>query len=336
MTRGPLLRVEPEMRGIERGVSFRPGVIRITLPPTAVAPVPGASWPLELPAVEAQLLAALNGERAKVGGLAPFVSNPHVQASIGFYVREMAEFQFMSHDSPDEPGYPAMPWYQRLYLFGSPTSAALGENLAYGFVDVKSVVAAWMSDEGHRANILNDSWIGVGCGVCQASNGLIFWGNDFTSERLGPAPAPKITAVTPLTGKVGDPVVITGSGFDATADAKFNAVLAPLPEHWTATTYPTSVPAGATTGPVTVDTQTGGIAVGPVFTVTGSPPPPPPGPTPPAEGQRRQSAAGTIVEVHDITAGQVGYQQVTKKGKLGPLKHQAVKAFEKKYPTVVS
>jgi hypothetical protein len=86
------------------------------------------------------------------------------------------------------------------------------------------------------------------------------------------APTPTIADMTPLSGIVGTPVTITGTNFGATPAVRFNGTLAPgstvNPE---GTSISATVPAGATTGFVTV-TAEGGVATSPQpFTVAAQP-----------------------------------------------------------------
>jgi hypothetical protein len=67
-------------------------------------------------------------------------------------------------------------------------------------------------------------------------------------------PPPSVTSLTPGSARVGDAVSIAGANFGATQGAstvQFNGVPATATS-WTATAISTSVPAGATTGPVVV------------------------------------------------------------------------------------
>ncbi|MFA6147666.1 MAG: IPT/TIG domain-containing protein [bacterium] len=82
---------------------------------------------------------------------------------------------------------------------------------------------------------------------------------------------PAISNVSPLSGAVGDNIVITGTNFDNTVKVYFNGVLAPVTSV-TSTQIRTNVPPSATTGPVYVAT-TGGGGSGNFssFTVTGAP-----------------------------------------------------------------
>jgi YD repeat-containing protein len=75
---------------------------------------------------------------------------------------------------------------------------------------------------------------------------------------------------TPKSGPIGTVVTIYGTGFRPTANdntVTFNGVVAGVTSA-TATQLVTSVPAGATTGPITVTTPTGSATSSAVFTVT--------------------------------------------------------------------
>ena len=55
---------------------------------------------------------------------------------------------------------------------------AASENIAEGQPDAASVVAAWMDDPPHRANILGD-YDRVGVGMARDDMGSIYWCADF-------------------------------------------------------------------------------------------------------------------------------------------------------------
>lgn len=78
------------------------------------------------------------------------------------------------------------------------------------------------------------------------------------------APPAGITGIVPTTGLVGTTVTISGNGFDPGASVSFNGVPAVVTGN-TGTQLTVSVPAGATTGPVSVS-NAGMTINGPIFT----------------------------------------------------------------------
>ena len=85
-------------------------------------------------------------------------------------------------------------------------------------------------------------------------------------EEAGPA----ITSLDPVEGAVGTAVTITGTNFGATAGeagrVSFNGTQG-VPTSWSETTIQVPVPAGATTGPVRVTAQAGGVSNGVEFSL---------------------------------------------------------------------
>ena len=55
----------------------------------------------------------------------------------------------------------------------------IAENVAAGYPDVASVMAAWMASSGHRANLLATATEHVGFGMARASDGTLYWTQDF-------------------------------------------------------------------------------------------------------------------------------------------------------------
>ena len=81
---------------------------------------------------------------------------------------------------------------------------------------------------------------------------------------------PVITTISPMSGSVGTAVTISGTGFGATSGGNtvtFNGIPAVLTSS-AATRLVATVPAGATSGPVTVTTDAGSARSSAVFTVT--------------------------------------------------------------------
>lgn len=82
-----------------------------------------------------------------------------------------------------------------------------------------------------------------------------------------------ITSLSPVSGPIGSPVVITGTGFSTTASdnaVEFNGTAAIISAS-TTTTLTTTVPAGATTGSIKVTVSCVSVTSSTNFTVTASP-----------------------------------------------------------------
>jgi hypothetical protein len=79
--------------------------------------------------------------------------------------------------------------------------------------------------------------------------------------------APGIASFTPTSGPVGTSVAITGTDFDAATSVMFNGVAATFTV-LSATAIQATVPAGATTGPISVTTPVDTSTSGASFTVT--------------------------------------------------------------------
>lgn len=58
------------------------------------------------------------------------------------------------------------------------TYRTAGENIAYGYSTPEQVVKGWMNSEGHRKNILSDSFKKIGIG-CYKSGNTLYWSQFF-------------------------------------------------------------------------------------------------------------------------------------------------------------
>ncbi len=90
---------------------------------------------------------------------------------------------------------------------------------------------------------------------------------DVTVPPPPPPVVPTVTALTPNHALVGGSVTITGTGFVGATSVSFNGTAQTTLTVVNGTTIQTAVPAGATTGPVTVTNAQGPSLAGPTFTV---------------------------------------------------------------------
>ena len=110
-------------------------------------------------AMAAEVAAQVNAERAKYGLNSLTVSDELTRAAC---VRASEIVRQFSHTRPDGSSCFTV------------SGAAYGENIAQGQSSADRVMAAWMSSEGHRANILRESYGSIG--VCALKvNGVIYW-----------------------------------------------------------------------------------------------------------------------------------------------------------------
>lgn len=100
-----------------------------------------------------------NVERARQG-----LSTLRVDAELTAAARIRAEeiSRSFSHTRPDGTRWITV------------SSAALGENIARGQKTPDKAIAAWMTSEGHRANILRASYGSIGV-ACVYANGVYHW-----------------------------------------------------------------------------------------------------------------------------------------------------------------
>ena len=107
----------------------------------------------------AQVIAETNAERAKYG-LKALAVDADLTAAAQIRAREIA--QVFSHTRPDGSSCFTV------------SNKAFGENIARGHDSASRVMAAWMTSEGHRANILRASYGSIGV-ACVQVNGVYCW-----------------------------------------------------------------------------------------------------------------------------------------------------------------
>ena len=110
-------------------------------------------------AMEREVIRQVNAERAKKGLSQLSVSAALTRAA---RVRAAEIVQKFSHTRPDGSAWSTV------------SAAAYGENIARGQRTVDKVMAAWMSSQGHRTNILRPGFGSIGVCAVQ-SNGVMYW-----------------------------------------------------------------------------------------------------------------------------------------------------------------
>jgi uncharacterized protein YkwD len=58
---------------------------------------------------------------------------------------------------------------------GIDRSNGAGENSAYGHSSPETVIKAWLDSSGHKANMMNEVWSGIGIEVRKAEDGTLYW-----------------------------------------------------------------------------------------------------------------------------------------------------------------
>lgn len=106
-----------------------------------------------------EVVRQVNAERAK-RGLNALSTDPELERAAAVRAQELLEN--FSHTRPDGSSW------------SSVSSAARGENIAMGHDSVDRVMAAWMSSDGHRANILRESFSTIGVCALEA-DGILYW-----------------------------------------------------------------------------------------------------------------------------------------------------------------
>ena len=137
--------------------------VKPTTKPTVEPTATPAANPTEAPSTSNDLafrvIAEVNAERAKYG-LSALREDPELTRAACVRANEIV--RSFSHTRPNGESW------------SSVSTAARGENIAKGHSTVARVMAAWMSSEGHRANILRESFDSIG--VCAIDvGGVRYW-----------------------------------------------------------------------------------------------------------------------------------------------------------------
>lgn len=131
-------------------------------PAVTAAPAPTAApEPTEAPqaSLAEQVIAQVNRERA-ANGLGALSTSEELNRAACVRAKEIVST--FSHTRPDGSSCFTV------------SALAFGENIAKGYTTADRVMAAWMSSQGHRENILRESFGSIG--VCAYSQGgVIYW-----------------------------------------------------------------------------------------------------------------------------------------------------------------
>ena len=114
----------------------------------------------------------VKAERKKAG-VGTIQTDSELTAIAQQRAKEIAEYY--SHDRPDKTSS----WYT-LYQSSGYQYKSAGENIAYGYKNADSVMAAWMDSLGHKGNILDASYTKIGVG-CYYLDGRYYWVQNFSN-----------------------------------------------------------------------------------------------------------------------------------------------------------
>jgi hypothetical protein len=110
------------------------------------------------------VFARTNAQRT-AAGLPALVSDPGLDAAAAEWARQLASSCTFEHSSSA--------WRSaRVAAFGWTAS---GENIAAGQPDAAAVVSSWMASPGHKANILDRRYTGLGVGYATGSCYRTYW-----------------------------------------------------------------------------------------------------------------------------------------------------------------
>lgn len=111
-----------------------------------------------------EVFALTNAERTKAG-LRPLVSDPALDAAAAEWARHLAASCTFAHSTSS--------W--RSTRVSASGWVATGENIAAGQANASAVVTTWMGSSGHRANILDGRYTGLGVGYATGSCYRTYW-----------------------------------------------------------------------------------------------------------------------------------------------------------------
>lgn len=156
-------------------------------PPAEPPPEAGPGPARDVAGAPERMLGLINAERAKVGAR-PLIAHEPVRRIAAAWSRKMLSDRYISHN--DE--------YFSAKTRSELGATALGENVAMD-MNVEDAHENLMNSAGHRANILDKRFNGIGIGVVTDNLGVMYITQNFLqSTRVGaPAAAPAAVVRAP-------------------------------------------------------------------------------------------------------------------------------------------
>jgi uncharacterized protein YkwD len=118
-----------------------------------------------------------NAQRTKAG-LKPLISDAALDKAAQAWAQQLAKTCTFTHSTSA--------W--RSSRTSSAGWAATGENIAAGYTTAASVVAGWMASAGHKKNILDTRYTGVGIGYAKGTCYSAYWVQIFGWSKTAAAP----------------------------------------------------------------------------------------------------------------------------------------------------
>ncbi len=143
-----------------------------TTKPSQTKPAPTGSPESGGNSIAAQIVDLVNQERAKQG-LAALTVDAKLTKAADEHCDDMAAHHTMSHDGSDGSSP------QDRIAHAGYNGWITGENVAWNQRSPQEVMTGWMNSPGHRANILRKEFRNIGACMTRASDGSMYWGQDF-------------------------------------------------------------------------------------------------------------------------------------------------------------
>ncbi len=161
---------EKKLRWVAEQSKSESSLVTVTTPTSPVNSF--ASW-------IAEVVAIVNTVRA-ASGLGPVSECSTLDKSALLHSQDMNSRDFFDHTNPD--GKTPSDRIRLTGFYGKAKSRWTGENIAAGFTDATSVMAAWMKSPGHRANILNSKFSQLGVGIASTRADSLYSGYIWTQN----------------------------------------------------------------------------------------------------------------------------------------------------------